>query len=176
MDVVKKAIETLRGVIDVTSRPNQGTIIKITLPLTLAIIDGLLVETSEEKYVIPQTSVIECFQQTQADIEKVHNHNVFRVMDQMVPYICLRERFGLKGEAPFSRRIVLCEAGEKKIGIAVDRIIGNYQTVIKPLGDVYKHVQCISGSTILGDGSVALILDPARFFSQEKDRITGKNV
>ncbi|MDH5525666.1 MAG: chemotaxis protein CheA, partial [Desulfobulbaceae bacterium] len=138
MDVVKRGVQALRGVVEVNSRPGKGTTITIKLPLTLAIIDGLLVETAEEMFVIPQAVVIECYEQTLSDIANSHGNNVIRVMDKMVPYVCLRQRFGLDGEIPPSRRVIMCETNGKKIGLAVDRVIGSYQTVIKPLGDIYK--------------------------------------
>ena len=166
MDVVKRSVEALRGVIEVESQLGKGTTITIRLPLTLAIIDGLLVEVSGEKFVIPQSSVVECFAQSREDIENEHGNQVIQVWGHMLPYICLRQRFAIEGEIPASRRVVLCEANDRNIGLAVDRVIGNYQTVIKPLGEVYKSVECISGSTILGDGSVALILDPAKLMSE----------
>ncbi|RJX35969.1 MAG: chemotaxis protein CheA [Desulfurivibrio sp.] len=168
MDVVKRGVEALRGHIEIASRPGQGTQITIRLPLTLAIIDGLLVETGSEKYVIPQAAVLECFEQTREDIENAHGNNVINVWGQMMPYICLRQRFAIAGDIPPSRRVILCEANGRKAGLAVDRVIGNYQTVIKPLGEVYKKVECISGATILGDGTVALILDPVKLMEERQ--------
>ncbi|MEW6520353.1 MAG: chemotaxis protein CheA [Thermodesulfobacteriota bacterium] len=162
MDVVKRGVETLRGSIEVSSVPDRGTAITIRLPLTLAIIDGLLVETGGERYVIPQAMVIECFEQTREDVAQAHGNNVINVRGQMLPYVCLRQRFTIAGDIPASRRVVLCEASDRQIGLAVDRVIGNHQTVIKPLGEIYKNVDCVSGATILGDGAVALIIDPLK--------------
>lgn len=167
MDVVKRGVESLRGTIEISSRPGKGTTISIKLPLTLAIIDGLLVETGQEMYVIPQAAVIECLEQTRADIENAHGNNIINVLGEMLPYVCIRQRFGIEGEIPPSRRVILCEVNGQRIGLAVDRVIGSYQTVIKPLGEVYKSVECISGATILGDGTVALILDPAKLMPKE---------
>ncbi|MBU4261832.1 MAG: chemotaxis protein CheA [Proteobacteria bacterium] len=168
MDVVKRGVEALRGHIEISSRRNEGTKITIRLPLTLAIIDGLLVETGGEMYVIPQAAVIECFEQTREDIENAHGNNVINVWGQMMPYICLRQRFDIAGDIPQSRRVILCEANGRKAGLAVDRVIGNYQTVIKPVGEIYKNIECISGATILGDGTVALILDPVKLLKEEQ--------
>lgn len=162
MDVVRKGIEALRGSIDITSEMGTGTTITIRLPLTLAIIDGLLVETGGEKYVIPQAMVIECYEQTREDVVLARGNNVINVRGQMLPYVCLRQRFHIPGDMPPSRRVVLCETNERHIGLAVDRVIGNHQTVIKPLGEVYNNIDCVSGATILGDGAVALIIDPVK--------------
>ncbi len=167
MDVVKRGVESLRGTIEISSLLGKGTTIGIKLPLTLAIIDGMLVETGQEMYVIPQSTVIECLEQTQDDIENAHGNNIINVLGEMLPYVCIRQRFGLKGEIPPSRRVILCEVNGHRIGLAVDRVIGSYQTVIKPLGEVYKQIECISGATILGDGTVALILDPAKLLPKD---------
>ncbi len=167
MDVVKRGVESLRGSIDISSCLGKGTTIGIKLPLTLAIIDGLLVEIGHEMYVIPQAAVVECLEQTRADIENAHGNNIMNVLGEMLPYVCIRQRFGIEGEIPPSRRVVLCEVNGHRIGLAVDRVIGSYQTVIKPLGEVYKRVECISGATILGDGNVALIIDPAKLIPKE---------
>lgn len=166
MDVVQRGVASLRGSITVSSQPGEGTDIVIRLPLTMAIIDGLLVETGCEKYVIPQTVVQECFAQSREDIDKAHGNDVINVRGHMLPYVCMRKRFGIPGEIPLTRRVVLCETNGRSIGLAVDRVIGNHQTVIKPLADVYKSIESISGATILGDGSVALILDVARLAAE----------
>ncbi|MDA8163992.1 MAG: chemotaxis protein CheA [Desulfobacteraceae bacterium] len=173
MDVVRRGVESLRGAIEVASRPGEGTSIAITLPLTMAIIDGMLVETGGEKYVIPQAAIVECFALTQEEIAQAHGKQVIEVRGHMLPYICLRERFGIGGEVPPSRRVVLCEEGGRNIGLAVDRVLGNYQTVIKPLGEVYRQVECVSGATILGDGTVALILDPSKMYEEMRRRQEG---
>ncbi|MEJ2690895.1 MAG: ATP-binding protein, partial [Deltaproteobacteria bacterium] len=95
MDVVRRGVASLRGSIEVSSRPGMGTDIIIRLPLTMAIIDGLLVETAGEKYVIPQAVVLECFAQSREDIEKAHGNDVLQVRGHMLPYVCMRKRFGI---------------------------------------------------------------------------------
>lgn len=170
MDVVKRGVESLRGVIEIASSQGQGTTIVIKLPLTLAIIDGLLVQTGQDMYVIPQAAVIECFELTRADSVEAHGNNTLNVRGKMLPYVCLRQRFAIEGEVPPSRRVILCEVNGKMSGLAVDRVIGSYQTVIKPLNDIYKGVECISGATILGDGTVALILDPVKLMVERQNR------
>ncbi|MDM8515975.1 chemotaxis protein CheA [Desulfobacterales bacterium HSG16] len=167
MDVVRRRVAVLHGTLGIQSEPGSGTAITIKLPLTLAIIDGLLTETGGEMYVIPQTAVIKCFEQTHEDIQKAHGNDVIEVSGRMLPYICLRTRFSIKGDVPPSRRIIMCEANDGKIGIAVDRIIGSYQTVIKPLGNIYNNIECFAGATILGDGTVALIIDPIKLRQKE---------
>ncbi len=166
MDVVRRGVESLRGVIEVTSEPGRRTTMVIRLPLTMAIIEGLLVEAGGEMYVIPEAAVVECFEQTREDIARSHGNDVINVRGHMRPYICLRKRFGIDGEIPPSRRVVLCEANGRMIGLAVDRVIGSHQTVIKPLGELSASVPCISGATILGDGTVALILDPGKLIME----------
>ena len=162
MDVVKRNIEGLQGTIEIDSQLGVGTKMILRVPLTLAIIEGLLVETGEDRYILPLSTVQECHEQTREDIVNAHGNQVLKVRGRMVPYICLRQRFGIEGEVPAVRRIVLCEANERQIGIAVDRVIGSLQTVIKPLGEVYRNIDCLSGATILGDGTVALIVNPSK--------------
>ena len=129
-------------------------------------------ETGGEMYVIPESAVVECFEQTREDIAASHGNDVINDRGHMRPYICLRKRFGIAGEIPPTRRVVLCETNNGRIGVAVDRVLGSYQTVIKPLSSLYRHVECVSGATILGDGTVALILDPGKLFvaGEQRDR------
>jgi len=159
MDVVKKAIESLRGSIDIESSRERGTAITLKLPLTLAIIDGLLVRIAEDHYVFPLSSVNECIELTAKARETAHGRNLANVRNRIVPYIRLREHFNAGGELPEIEQIVITEVGDMRVGFAVDSVIGGHQTVIKSLGKYYRDVEGISGATILGDGTVALILD-----------------
>lgn len=159
MDVVKRSVEQLRGSIDIDSEGGAGTTITLKLPLTLAIIDGLLVQIGEGYYVLPLSSVEECVELTHADVEKVHGRHLTYVREQIVPYIRLREFFGVSGAAPGIEQIAVAEAGGTRVGFVVDSVVGEHQTVIKNLGKVFRNVKGISGATILGDGTVALILD-----------------
>lgn len=159
MDVVKQAIDSLRGSISVSSKEEEGTTFTIKLPLTLAIIDGLLVEVADEKFVLPLSAVEECIELSREDIANNNNKNLIRVRGEIVPYLRLRERFDLKGEQPDLEQVVIAEATGQRVGFAVDQVIGEHQTVIKALGQMYKDVKGLSGATILGDGTVALILD-----------------
>ncbi len=159
MDVVKRAIEALRGTIDIRSERGAGTVITIKLPLTLAIIESLLVKIGNDCFVIPLSIVEECVELTREDVRNAHGRNLATVRDQIVPYIPLRERFLIRGEQPDIEQIVITQVGGMRIGFVVDNVIGEHQTVIKSLGKMYRDVHGLSGATILGDGSVALILD-----------------
>jgi len=162
MDVVRQRVESLRGTIEVASKPGQGTSVTLRLPLTLAIIDGLLVSVEEACFVLPLASTLECIELSTADIERANGKHVANVRGEMVPYIRLREHFGVRTRRPELEQIMVVESGEGRFGFVVDRVLGNCQTVIKNLGRFYRHVQAVSGATILGDGRVALILDPER--------------
>ncbi len=159
MDVVKKAIDALRGTIDITSERGKGSTITIKLPLTLAIIESLLVKIGTDCFVMPLSIVEECIELTREDVANAHGRNLANVRDQIIPYIPLRERFRIPGELPEIEQIVITSIQGSRIGFVVDDVIGEHQTVIKSLGKMYKDVKGLSGATILGDGSVALILD-----------------
>ncbi|RNC71020.1 MAG: chemotaxis protein CheA [Desulfuromonadales bacterium] len=159
MDVVKRAIDALRGTIDIMSERGKGTVITIKLPLTLAIIESLLVKIGEDCFVLPLSIVEECVELTREDVKSAHGRHLANVRDQIVPYIPLRERFTIRGEAPEIEQIVITQVQGSRVGFVVDNVIGEHQTVIKSLGKMYKDVKGLSGATILGDGSVALILD-----------------
>ncbi|HML79581.1 chemotaxis protein CheA [Geobacter sulfurreducens] len=159
MDVVKRAIDALRGTIDIASERGKGSTITIKLPLTLAIIESLLVKIGTDCFVMPLSIVEECIELTREDVANAHGRNLANVRDQIIPYIPLRERFRIQGEPPEIEQIVITTIQGSRIGFVVDDVIGEHQTVIKSLGKMYKDVKGLSGATILGDGSVALILD-----------------
>lgn len=159
MDVVKKAVDNLRGKIEIGSLPGEGTTITLSLPLTLAIIEGLLVKVGTDTFVIPLSIVEECIELTGQTIKESHGRNLVNIRSQIVPYIRLREHFAINGNEPAIQQIVIVNAESRRVGFAVDSVIGEHQIVIKSLGKFYDDVQGISGATILGDGSVALILD-----------------
>lgn len=171
MDVVKKAIESLRGSVEIDSACGVGTTITIKLPLTLAIIDGLLVEVGGEFYIIPLLAVEECVELTRQNIEETHGRHMARVRDQIVPYIRLREQFNITGNEPEIEQIVITEIENNRIGFVVDNVIGQHQTVIKNLNKIYKNVETISGATIMADGTVALILDINKHLQMVESRI-----
>lgn len=159
MDVVKQALDALSGTIEIESRQGEGTTFVIKLPLTLAIIDGLLVTIGTDSFVLPLAAVHECIELTGQDVKRACGRDIVSVRGQIVPYVRLRDLFGTGGSRPEIEQIVITETEGERIGFAVDRIVGEHQTVIKSLGRVYRSVAGVSGSTILGDGSVALILD-----------------
>jgi two-component system, chemotaxis family, sensor kinase CheA len=160
MDVVKRGIEGLRGTIVVDSTLGVGTTITLKIPLTLAIIESLLVKIGDSHYVLPLTSVEECVELSRQDVENAHGRNLANVRGHLTPYISLRQQFGIGGERPEIEQIVIVGVKGGRIGFVVDAVVGEHQTVIKPLGAFYHDVVGISGATILGDGSVALILAP----------------
>jgi len=159
MDVVKRAIESLRGSIEIESMPGTGTCIQIRIPLTLAIIESLLVDIGGSCYVLPLSTIEECIELSQEDIQKAHGRHLINVRDSLISYIPLREFFGIHNKTPDIQQIVITRTSGHRVGFVVDKVIGEHQTVIKTLGPMYRDAIGISGATILGDGSVALILD-----------------
>jgi len=159
MDVVKRTIDMLRGTIEVDSQPGKGTIITLKLPLTLAIINGLLVTIGQDFFVLPLMSVQECVEMDPKEKEKAKGRNILNVRGEIVPYIRLRDHFGINDIASDLEHMVIADVHSKRIGFVVDNVIGGHQTVIKTLGPIFRNINDISGATILGDGTVALILD-----------------
>jgi two-component system chemotaxis sensor kinase CheA len=162
MDVVRQNVESLHGSIDVASKPGSGTSVTLRLPLTLAIIDGLLVKVGSAHFVVPLANTLECIELTREDIEKANGKHIANVHGEIVPYIVLRDHFNVHIERPEIEQIMLVETEEGRYGFVVDEVLGDCQAVIKSLGRFYRHVQVVSGATILGNGAVALILDPQR--------------
>ena len=164
MDVVKRNIRELGGTIEIASRPGEGTTLTIRLPLTLAILDGQLVQVGGETYILPLVSIVESLQVDPNHLNQVAGQaEVYQVRDEFVPVVRLHQVFGL---TPRSERLedgllVIVEGDGQRAGLFVDDLLGQQQVVIKSLECNYKPVQGISGATILGDGTVALILDVA---------------
>lgn len=171
MDVVKRAIDGLRGTIEISSRQGAGTVITIRMPLTLAIIESLLVKIGAGSFVLPLSSVEECVEHV---VDGSRTTHLADVRGSLVPYIPLRERFAVSDEPPEIQQIVVVRVDDERIGIVVDTVIGEHQAVIKSLGRACRDVKGVSGATILGDGTVALILDVAAIAAAEKD-IYGKS-
>ncbi len=169
MDVVKRAIETLRGVIDIQSAKGRGTTITLSLPLTLAIIDGFLTKIAGDHFVFPLALVEECVELSAAVSAGTHGRDLLKVRGEIVPFVRLRERFGAPGKKPEIEQVVITRLEGAKVGFVVDGILGGHQTVIKSLGKIYRGIDGISGATILGDGNVALILDVPRLARQAAD-------
>lgn len=161
MDVVKKTVEALRGAIEVSSTPGNGSEIALRIPLTLAIIDGLLVRVGTGAYVIPLSAVEECLELSPEDDLRSRGRSFISLRDSLVPFIRLRELFNTRTQPDPFQKIVVISTGSERVGLVVDQIIGDHQTVIKSLSKLHHDVATFSGATILGDGSVALILDVA---------------
>jgi two-component system chemotaxis sensor kinase CheA len=161
MDVVKRTIEAMRGAIDLTTIPGQGTKVTLRLPLTLAIIEGLLIRVGEGRYIVPLSAVEECVELTAAD-ERSRGRNFLNVRGDLVPFLKLRDLFGTSNSSDLHQKIIIISTGDTRVGLVADQIIGNHQTVIKSLSKLHADVTMFSGATILGDGSAALILDVAQ--------------
>ena len=159
MDVVKRTIDGLRGAIDLSTRPGQGTTATLRLPLTLAIIDGMLIRVGNGRYTIPLAAVEECVELPLDAGSSSRGRNFLDIRGSLVPFVRLRDVFNAKGEPDGHPKVVIVSSGEGRVGLVVDQIIGNNQTVIKQLSKLHAGMKSFSGATILGDGSVALILD-----------------
>jgi two-component system chemotaxis sensor kinase CheA len=159
MDVVKKCIDSLRGTIEITSEKGMGTSITLKLPLTLAIIEGLLIVIGNDHFVIPLSSVEECVELTETDVKNACNRHIINVRGEIVPYIRLREYLHISQERLPIEQVVVTRFDNHRYGFVVDQVIGEHQTVLKNLGRVYNNITGVSGATILGDGTVAVILD-----------------
>jgi len=159
MDVVRRSLESLKGSVEIDSRLGEGTAITIGLPLTLAIIEGLLVLVGSEYYVIPLSDVLECVEIQRGDSERDRLAKAFDVRGQLLPCMVLRNWYHLTSKAPEIEQVVVVQAGSRRVGLVVDSIVGQLQTVIKGLGRVFTGMKGLSGATIMGNGAMALILD-----------------
>ena len=155
MDVVRRNIQSLRGSVDVNSVEGEGSTFTIRLPLTLAIIDGFLVGVGKSAYVIPLDMVIECIELK----DNTADRDFLNLRGEVLPFVRLRQMFEVDGAPPARENIVVVQYAGQKAGIVVDLLLGEFQTVIKPLSSIFRHLRGIGGSTILGSGEVALILD-----------------
>jgi two-component system chemotaxis sensor kinase CheA len=163
MDVVKRNIESLRGTVELDSELGQGTTVTIHLPLTLAIIDGFMVGSGRENYIIPLSMVAECVEMSTGNWKLNEEHQYVNLRGEVLPYMRLRDYFHIPDERTEAGRghesLVVVRSGRYKAGFVVDELYGELQTVIKPMGKVFERLQGISGATVLGTGAVALILD-----------------
>jgi two-component system chemotaxis sensor kinase CheA len=159
MDVVKRTMDSLRGSIDVASVPGKGTRVTLRVPLTLAIIDGLLVQVGAGKYTIPLAAVEECLELPAMAEVPNGGPSFLDVRGALVPYLRLRDLFGTPTPPGRHQKVVIVSSGGMRVGLVVDQIIGNNQTVIKQLSKLHADIKTFFGATILGDGTVALILD-----------------
>jgi len=143
-----------------------GTTFRIRLPLTLAIIDGFLARVGEATYVVPLEMVVECTELSAAQQAATADQDYINLRQEVLPLIRLREQFSVPGDVRRRQNIIVVRQGSQKAGLIVDELLGEHQTVIKPLGGLFSHLKGLSGSTILGNGQVALILDVPALIAQ----------
>jgi two-component system chemotaxis sensor kinase CheA len=170
MDVVKRTIEMLRGTIDMVSEEGRGSRITLRIPLTLAIIEGLLIRVGDSRYVIPLAAVEECLELSLEEDLRSRGRSMIQVRDTLVPFIRLRELFDTGTRPDPYQKIVVITTGGERVGLVVDQIIGSHQTVIKSMSVLHQDVTSFSGATILGDGGVALILDVVQLVALGQNR------
>ncbi len=178
MDVVRKNIKELGGNVDVTTEPGKGTTFTIRLPLTLAILDGQLIRVGSETYIIPLVSIIESLEIQTENINSIAGTTeVYKMRDEYIPLVRLYEVFDVKPETTRLQDclLVVVEGDGEKAGILVDDLLSQQQVVIKSLETNYRRLEGISGATILGDGTVALILDMSGLLSMAKEMVPVKN-
>lgn len=157
MDVVRSNIEALRGTLDIESEPGRSTTMRLCLPLTLAIIDGFHVGVGASHFIIPLDLVEECIELP----PDIGDQDYLELREEALPFVRLRELFGEPGASHARPRVIVVRFGNRLAGLVVDRIYGKCQTVIKPLGPLFAQVPAVSGSTIIGNGEVGMILDVA---------------
>jgi len=170
MDVIKRDIEALRGKVDIASKPGKGTTITVRIPQTLSIVECLLVSVGANRYSIPLSSVEECVELVPGAGAKAHS-DFLDLRDDLVPYLRLRDLFGVPGNPPPYEKIVIVSTGDRRVGLVVDQLLGDNQTVITPMSRLHRGVHTFQGATILGDGSVVLVLDVLRLieFGQSRE-------
>ena len=165
LDVVNKKIMELRGEILVDSEQGEGTTITLVLPLTLSIIDGMQVKIHNTYYIIPLSAVHKIYSIAHSRIESAFD-NIMVFEGEQIPFFYLRKQFNIDGIPPEREEILVVKYEAKKVGLVIDKVIGEYQTVLKPLGKHYKSQEFIAGGTILGDGTIALVLDTNKIIYQ----------
>ena len=178
LDVVKKNVESLRGRIEVESERGKGTMFRIILPLTLANIDGFLLRVGNNQYAIPLDMVNECMEFRAEDFV-VGEQNFIRVRGKVIPFINMNELFGEPEEEGSRRNLVIVHAGSLQAGLVVDDLLGRMHSVIKPLGELFEETKGLSGFAVMGDGSVAMILDTGTLLAEVRrlnDRMVEENI
>ncbi len=169
MDVVKRTIESLRGTILLESGRGTGTTVRIHLPLTLAIIDGFMVRLADSFYVLPLAMVTECTDIDKSELISKEGGNYINLRGDVLPFMRMRKFLMEPGEEPDKPKVVVVEYSRKKVGLVVDDLVGEFQTVIKPMGKIFSRLQWLSGSTILGTGEVAYILDIPKLIQNARE-------
>ena len=162
MDVVKKTIEAMRGSIELATVAGAGATVALRLPLTLAIIEGLMIRVNASRYIIPLSAIEECVELPDAAETRERGRSFLNIRGALVPFLRLRDLFGDDGAPDRHQKVIITSVGDIRVGLVADAIIGSHQTVIKSLSKLHSDVTMFSGATILGDGSAALILDVAQ--------------
>lgn len=165
MDVVKRNIADLRGEIEIESEVDKGSTMTIKLPLTLSIVDGLLVALEDTKYVIPLSVIEKCYE-IESQVLKGNFDNTIVLDGAQIPFIDLRSEFEAETDSPDLQQVIVISNDGERVGLVVDAVVGEYQAVLKPLGALYKGQDSVSGATILGDGTIALIIDTNQIVKQ----------
>jgi len=176
MDVVRQKVEELRGEIDIESAVDKGTTITVRLPLSLSIIDGLLIKIGDTSFVLPLALVHKCYEINHEKLASAYS-DLLIIEGEQIPYVNLRDEFALSGEAPAIEQAITMEYEGQKVAFIVDSIVGEYQAVLKPITNLYKghgH-DIVFGATIMGDGSIALVLDTNRIVKQHSNKILIKH-
>lgn len=177
MDVVRRNIESLGGMVQLENRPGHGSVFGISLPLTLAILDGMIIRCGSEYYIIPINNIIETLRPAARDVKTIADGNhVINVRGQFVPVVFLYKAFGITDAQTDASKglVVLVENGTHQLGLVVDELVGQQQVVIKSLEENADPVEGISGATILGDGKVSLILDVGRIYKMNQNGNGGR--
>jgi two-component system chemotaxis sensor kinase CheA len=170
MDVVRRNIDALHGRIEIATEPGKGTTFFIRLPLTLAVLDGLIVGVGRERFVMPTTGVRESLRPLPSQVHNVHGSpRMVQVRDSLLPLVSLGELFSLPHESdPCKATVVVIEDAGSRVGLIVDALLGKQEVVIKSLGETFANVKGIAGGAILGDGRIGLILDAHGIVSLER--------
>jgi two-component system chemotaxis sensor kinase CheA len=161
MDVVRRNIDALRGSISIVSEPGKGATFRIKMPLTLAVLDGLIVGVGKERFVMPTTAVRESLRPLPSQVHKVQDEpRLVQVRDSLVPLVALGDMFRLPHQSdPSQATVIVIEDEGARVGLIVDALLGKQEVVIKSLGDTFGGVRGVAGGAILGDGRIGLILD-----------------
>ena len=176
MDVVKRTIESLRGTIELATTPGQGSSVALRLPLTLAIIEGLLIRVGEGRYVIPLSAIEECVELPAPLSQASRSRSFLDIRGALVPFLRLRDLFEEDGRPDEHQKVIITSVGDTRVGLVADQIIGSHQTVIKSLSKLHADVTMFSGATILGDGAAALILDVAQLVAAGQAKAEGERL
>jgi two-component system chemotaxis sensor kinase CheA len=172
MDVVKRQIDAMRATLSIHSEEGHGMRVSLRLPLTLAIIEGLLVQIDDDQFIIPMSVVRENVDLESSQKARHNERNVISVRGELVPYVDLRQLFGMGGRAPGIEKVVIVRYEGERVGFVVDRVLGTHQTVLQSLGRFFRDIEVVSGATIMGDGRVSLILDVPALIRQANRRVS----